>query len=116
MLEVATWRSNSVFASFYFRDISYAVLSVSVQAWGGQSAAGPFAFFKDCGLLARLSRRAVSLTPCNFIFGRVFNSGDKILGGCFDPAELGLRLGPYIRVPRGLHVWIVYKCMWLAWK
>ena len=33
-------------------------------------------FFKDCGLLARFSRRAVLLTPRNFIFGRVFNSGD----------------------------------------
>ena len=49
-------------------------------------------FFKDCGLLARLSQRPMLLTPCNFIFGRVFNSGDYILGGCFDPAELGLTL------------------------
>ena len=52
VLEAATWRSNSVFASFFFATF--------------------LMFFKDCGLLARLSRRAVLLTPCNFIFWECF--------------------------------------------
>ena len=38
VLEAATWRSNSVFASFYFRDISFVFATFLL-------------FFKDCGLL-----------------------------------------------------------------
>ena len=47
-------------------------------------------FFKDCGLLARLSRRAVLLTPHNFFFLASFNSGDLFWVMVFNPAELGL--------------------------
>ena len=70
VLEAATWRSNSVFASFYFCDISFV--------------------FQDCSLFARLSWRAVLLTPRNVFWGAYFNSGDLFWVMGFNPAELGL--------------------------
>ena len=56
VLEAATWRSNSVFTSFYFRDISF--------VFQGLRSLGP------------LSRRAVLLTPRNFNWTLNFNTGD----------------------------------------
>ena len=47
-------------------------------------------FFKDCGPLARLSWRAVLLTPRNYFWALLFNSGDLFRVVVFNPAELEL--------------------------
>ena len=52
VLEAATWRSNSVFASFYFKDISY--------VFEGLRSLGPFCLL-----------RVMLLIPRNLDFGRV---------------------------------------------
>ena len=70
VLKVTTWRSNSVFTSFYFRNISYA--------------------FQGLRSLGRLSWRAVLLTPRNYFWALLFNSGDLFRVVVFNPAELGL--------------------------
>ena len=46
-------------------------------------------FFKDCGLLARLSQRAVLLTPRNLFLGVFLIQGIRFWV-LVDPAELGL--------------------------
>ena len=47
-------------------------------------------FFKDCGPLARLSLREALLTPRNYFWALLFNSGDLFRVMVFNHAELGL--------------------------
>ena len=69
VLEAATWRSNSVFATFLM-------------------------FFKDCGLLARLLQRAVLLTPRNLFLGAFLIPGIRFWVMVFILRSLGLHSSP----------------------